>query len=162
VEPCAGIEVDAIASTLEASSTLIFRHLIDRAEISITAAEVLHRLQTDGPTRLTALATAVGVSQPAMTQVVQRLERQSLVARDADPTDRRATLVVLTGVGLEFVQRRHRGIRARLAAKLAELTADERNALELASRVALPIIEELITGSADDEQAASPRVPPAA
>ena len=110
--------------------------------------------------RLDEIIVALFITSPYLKTLPVQI--YTSITRDADPTDRRATLVVLTGVGLEFVQRRHRGIRARLAAKLAELTADERNALELASRVALRIIEELITGSADDEQAASPRVPPAA
>lgn len=111
--------------------------------MSGTGAEVLHRLETDGPTRLTALAVAVGVSQPAMTQLVQRFERQGLVVRRVDSADRRGAVVALTEAGGDVLAQRRCDIRERLAARLKTLGDEDRATLELASRVALPIIAEL-------------------
>ena len=54
---------------------------------------------SDGPTRLTTLAAKEGVGQPSMTQLIQRLERQDLVTRLADPEDGRAALVAITDAG---------------------------------------------------------------
>lgn len=66
------------------------RFLTDRAELSASAAFSLNRVCREGPIRLTTLAAKEGVSQPSMTQLIQRLERAGLVTRLADPDDGRA------------------------------------------------------------------------
>ena len=66
--------------------------------------------------RLTTLAAKEGVSQPSMTQLIQRLERLGLVTRLADPDDGRATLIGITGRGQAMLDDRKRVRRERLAA----------------------------------------------
>jgi hypothetical protein len=56
-----------IAEALEQAAILMTRHLTARAALSPTAALALGRLNEEGPVRLTALATAAGISQPSMT-----------------------------------------------------------------------------------------------
>src|SRR3954462_7724706 len=65
------------------------RRAAQSGELSLTAASTLRTLDQGGPQRLTALAVCEGVSQPAMTQLVSRLEREGYVGRGTDPTDRR-------------------------------------------------------------------------
>ncbi|MFZ0906026.1 MAG: MarR family transcriptional regulator [Mycobacterium sp.] len=79
---------------------LLVRHLARGS--SLAPRTVLATLEEDGPTRLTALAAPSGVSQPAMTQLVGRLERDGLVVRLVDPDDARATLVDITGAGRAY------------------------------------------------------------
>jgi DNA-binding MarR family transcriptional regulator len=67
-----------IAEALEQASILTTRHISDQAALSLTAARALGRLNEEGPIRLTTLAAAEGISQPSMTQLIQRLERQGL------------------------------------------------------------------------------------
>ena len=55
--------------------------------LSLTAAATLATLERSGPRRLTALAVEEGVTQPAMTQLIARLQDAGLVRREADPTD---------------------------------------------------------------------------
>src|ERR1700739_4875203 len=88
---------DDIAEGLYRGGMLLVRHLARGT--SLTHRTVLATLEEDGPTRLTALAAANGVSQPAMTQLVGRLERDGSVIRLIDPHDARATLVDITGTG---------------------------------------------------------------
>lgn len=128
---------------LEESALLVVRRLVEPNELSITASDVLHRLDSEGPVRLTALAVAAGVSQPSMTQLIQRFERRGLVCRGGDPDDRRASLVAITDAGRELVEERRHSLRIRLAELLSSLSSDELAALELATRVALPIITRL-------------------
>ncbi|WP_280455301.1 MarR family transcriptional regulator, partial [Nocardia brasiliensis] len=47
----------------------------------ITTLSVLHTLVHRGPLRLTALKETEQITQPAITQLVQRLERDGLVRR---------------------------------------------------------------------------------
>src|SRR5689334_2188387 len=76
--------------------------------LSLSAASTLATLDRDGARRLTELAVAEGVTQPAMTQIVSRLERDSLAARTADPSDRRVVLVEITSAGRDLLHHRRR------------------------------------------------------
>jgi DNA-binding MarR family transcriptional regulator len=135
---------DVIGTTLDRAADLTASHLNDRADLSASAVSALGRLGREGPLRLTALALREGISQPSMTQLIQRLERQGLVSRHADPGDRRAALVSITDAGRKRIDERRRTRRARLAALLETLSIEERQALALSSKVASPILRRLI------------------
>jgi DNA-binding MarR family transcriptional regulator len=137
-------DVDSVNEMLSQATVLLSRHLLDRTGLSPTASAVLYRLHAEGPVRLTALAASVEVSQPSMTQLIQRLERKGLVARLTDPDDRRAALVTVTDGGRQLVIERQDRVRERLGELLTMLSQDRRDALELAARVALPVINVLI------------------
>jgi DNA-binding MarR family transcriptional regulator len=117
--------------------------LVSRAAPSVlsrSAAATLARLREDGPQRLGALAGAESVSQPTMTCVVQRLERDALVARESDPTDARASRISITASGRQALEARA-ALRAEvLAARLERLSTDEREALQ----AALPALDALL------------------
>ena len=149
-------DVDAVTEALAQATVLMSRHLFDRADLSPTASEVLYRLHAEGPVRLTALASAVAISQPSMTQLIQRLERRGLVARSPDPADRRAALVAISEGGRRLVLERQDEVRARLRELLTMLPAGEGDALCLASHVALPIITKLIDIEAARENGPAP------
>ena len=112
--------------------------------LSLTAASTLRNLELNGPRRLTDLAADESVTQPAMTQLVSRLERDGLAERTTDPTDGRVVLVRVTPAGTALMQRR-RAIRARHLADLLS-TLDEHDERLIAA--ALPALERLggITG----------------
>jgi DNA-binding MarR family transcriptional regulator len=97
--------------------TRLVRQLATAGELSLTAAMVMARLARDGPQRLTELAIGEDLSQPGMTQLVTRLERDGLVRRTASSDDRRGVLVGVTDAGRELVERR----RAERAAALQDL-----------------------------------------
>jgi DNA-binding MarR family transcriptional regulator len=56
-------------------------------------------------TRITELAERAQMTKQSMGQLVADMERLDLVERIPDPTDRRATLVRLTGLGWEMHER---------------------------------------------------------
>jgi DNA-binding MarR family transcriptional regulator len=106
---------------------------------SVTSRLTLARLQADGPARISDLARLEGVTQPAMTGLVNRLESEGMVTRTADPTDARAALVALTGSGRAFVETR-RAERSRVLAGRVERLSDADRAAILA---ALPALDRL-------------------
>jgi DNA-binding MarR family transcriptional regulator len=57
---------------------------------------VLELLEARGPLSPSELAAATGLTNAALTAVMDRLEQAGLVARRQDPTDRRRLLVDLT------------------------------------------------------------------
>ncbi|GAA4231390.1 DNA-binding MarR family transcriptional regulator [Streptosporangium album] len=96
---------------------------------SFTTLSVLHTLAHRGPMRLTALKVTEQITQPAITQLISRLERDGLVERRPDLEDRRAVLVQVTPAGAQIVQTRQRD-RVRQFSQLAEaLTPEERHAI---------------------------------
>lgn len=149
--PGMGTDNDTIARLAEAvrqSALLATRHLLNREELSVSAMEVLHTLSVEGPTRLTVLTEVIRISQPAMTQLIQRLERRELVTRAADPDDGRATIVAVTDHARELLNRLRDEDNGKLEVLLSTLTASDREALRLALYVAGPIIEQLNANAA--------------
>ena len=127
----------------------LFRSLSPPDGLSLTAAATLATLERSGPRRLTALAAQEGVTQPAMTQLIARLQDSGLVGRDADPADGRVVQVRLTETGREMLARR-RAVRAeRLAVILARISPQDQAALG----AALPAIDALTAAPHTDETA---------
>lgn len=134
--PAAGRD---LSLTLEKVVRLV-REVSTAGEVSPTAATVLAGLARTGPQRVTDLARVAGVSQPAMTQLVNRLTRQGLLARVADDADRRAVLVEITDAGREVLDAR-RGQRADVFdAALARVSAEDRAVIASA----LPALDRLV------------------
>jgi DNA-binding MarR family transcriptional regulator len=55
-----------------------------------------------GPLRLSGLADALGIVPRSATQVADSLEQRGLIRRDADPADRRATVLLATPEGVRL------------------------------------------------------------
>jgi DNA-binding MarR family transcriptional regulator len=117
----------------------LLRRLTPREELSLTAASTLRRLEVHGPQRVSDLTAAEAVSQPAMTQLVTRLEKDGLAARGSDPTDGRVVVVSITDPGREAVRRRRDARAEALSALLRTLPADDRAAIT----AALPALNRL-------------------
>jgi DNA-binding MarR family transcriptional regulator len=133
-------ERDAIADTFNRLAIHVLR-LSSQSELSLSAASTLARLQRSGALRLTDLAELERITQPSMTALVNRLESQGLVRRNADPTDGRAVLVEVTDAGRVALARRAEARVGTMAADLADL--DEADLRTLVA--ALPAIDRLIT-----------------
>src|SRR3954451_13799337 len=87
------------------------------------------------------LATLERISPPSMTRVVARLEEHGLVTRQVDTGDRRVARVSSTPEGQKLLQQNRTKKDAYLAARVANLSVEERAMLH----AALPVIERLVT-----------------
>ena len=126
------------AAVLSQLGRLVVR--ISPRDMSLTAGGTLANLRDRGPRRISALAESEGVAQPSMTELVNRLVRDGLVARAPDPADGRAVTVALTEAGAAAVDRRRRDRDQALAALVAELPAADRRRLD----AALPVLEKIV------------------
>jgi DNA-binding MarR family transcriptional regulator len=110
-----------------------------REQVDLTPSR--HRLlrvvaRAAEPQRQTALATALDVVPRSITSLVDDLERLGLVERQPDPTDRRATLVALTGDGRAVLAEADRQRRRHAEDLLARLDpADQDELLRLLHRL---------------------------
>jgi DNA-binding MarR family transcriptional regulator len=139
-----GVSCEHIAEGLDQAAILMLRHISGVTALSLSASLALGALHREGPARVTTLATVAGISQPAMTELVQRMERQGLVMRVEDPIDGRAALITIADAGRALLDERRRNRHDRLAELLAALTPHDQATLMLAMYVALPMIRELI------------------
>ncbi|MGA5821086.1 MarR family winged helix-turn-helix transcriptional regulator [Kitasatospora sp. NPDC094028] len=146
-----GLDVAALADALE-QFTGMFIRLASVEKLSFTTLGVLHTLAGRGPLRLSELTASEQVTQPAITQLVTRLERDGLVRREPDPTDRRAVLVHLLPAGRAVVERRRADRVARLTALTAHLDAPRRRTVA----AALPALLEIAALGAEQPAASPP------
>ena len=131
----------------------LFRWISPSSGLSLTAAATLATLERSGPRRLTALAAREGVTQPAMTQLVARLQDSGLVERVADPADGRVVQVRITTEGRATLAGR-RAVRAqRVGVLLARLSPDEQAALA----AALPAMDALANAQRDEPLVGQPQ-----
>ena len=124
--------------------SLIIRGLSENRDLSLTAAAVLASLDRRGPQRITTMALAEGVSQPSMTQLVQRLEQRGLVTRTSDPSDGRVALVSLTDEGRAVLAARRVRNSRRIADLLADLPEPDVEALASALAAVLPALRQRV------------------
>ena len=136
-----GRRLDEIAEALPQRAAMLSRLFLRHTslEISRTETSVLQAL-SERPRRITDLAAREAVTQPAVTLLVNRLERRGWVQRAPDPDDRRAVLVTLTEQGDEVFEQLRSEYRALLHEEMA--TLPDRDVETLAS--AVDILDRLI------------------
>ena len=136
-----------LAEVLEQLTRLV-RQLATAGDLSMSALMLLARLVRQGPQRLTELAVQEGLSQPGMTQLVGRLERDGWLTRTASRGDRRGVQVEVTAAGRELVALRRAQRAEALSRLLDQLDPDDRAAIERA----LPALSRLIEVRTPDSQ----------
>ena len=115
---------------------------VDR-EMGLTPerASVLSVLAFGGPRTIGQLARIERVSPPAITRIVDGLEKAGLAERSRDTDDRRVVTVTVTSAGRRLMERgRARRVEV-LAARLRALEADDVRALEAATDVLERVVE---------------------
>jgi DNA-binding MarR family transcriptional regulator len=139
--PPRGRHLDDIAEALPQRADAIARLFLAHTAIRVsrTEAGVLLAL-LDEPRRITELAASEGVTQPAMTLLINRLEARGWVARRPDPGDARAVLVTLTRPGRQVVDQLRAEYRALVHEEMATLA--DRDVAALAR--AVEVLDELI------------------
>ncbi|HXV34159.1 MAG TPA: MarR family transcriptional regulator [Gaiellaceae bacterium] len=112
------------------------------APLGITGgqASLLWAIRTSPGIGVRDLAEQEGVSPPAMTAYVDRLEAAGLVARTRSERDRRRVELALTDEGVRVLRSARSRRTAWLAARLKRLEPDELAAIE----DALPALRKLI------------------
>lgn len=124
------LDVDAFTTAIENFNRFYIR-LPMLEKLSFTTLSVLDTLACGGssPMRLTDLTKTEQVSQPGITQLVTRLERDGLVERRPDPSDGRAVLVHITEAGRRIGRSRHDDRTRHLVPLIAQLTTEQRQAI---------------------------------
>ncbi|MBA2388919.1 MAG: MarR family transcriptional regulator [Geodermatophilaceae bacterium] len=128
----------ALAHDLRLAVMRLSRRLrSQRADTSMTLTHLaaLSTLYAKGPLTPGELAAHEKVQPPSMTRVVCALEERGFVLRAPHPTDGRQVIVSLTPAAEDFLLEEIRMREAWLTRRLAELTDEEREILQVASEV---------------------------
>jgi DNA-binding MarR family transcriptional regulator len=136
------------ASCTGSTLGLLFRQVRDAmwAQMERELAEAGHTLNfsqfitiktlAKGSASISELARAAYLHPGAMTRLLDKLEARGVLARVADPTDRRVLHVHLTDAGLAIWQDIHQcGVRVREQAMAGMDEADRRQLMHLLERV---------------------------
>ncbi|MDQ2836064.1 MAG: MarR family transcriptional regulator [Actinomycetota bacterium] len=102
---------------------------LSRWDISPSHARVLSVLSRHGTMRLSEVAQHLRIAPRSTTEVVDALESRGLIERRPDPSDRRATLVVLTQAGAEIANEFKQARSVEAEAYFEPLTAADRDEL---------------------------------
>ncbi len=96
------------------------------ADLSVPQFRALRFLHRQAGASLSAAAEHIGVTLPSMSALVDGLVARKLIARGADPADRRRIVLTLTPRGASVLERARGEAQAHLAEKLAALSPEER------------------------------------
>jgi DNA-binding MarR family transcriptional regulator len=100
-----------------------------------TSTAALATIERHGPLTPSELARIERVKRPTITRTLGCLEREGLIERTADPTDRRSALVAINGAGRERLRRLRGRKNAYLARRMRDLSAADVETLERAAEI---------------------------
>jgi DNA-binding MarR family transcriptional regulator len=139
--PLRSSQLDDIAEALPRRAALLSRLFLKHTNLGVSRTEIgVLSTAAEQPQRITELAALEGVTQPAISLVVNRLVERGWVVRESDPDDRRAVLVTLTADGHQAWSRIRGEYRALLHEEVAALDHD---AVEALAR-AVEVLDELV------------------
>jgi DNA-binding MarR family transcriptional regulator len=126
-------EAQRLLDLLNALGSTTFRQLLwQRAsELDLTYAQsqVLFHVADNTGCHMGDVAKAFGVTLPAITHIVDRLEEKQFLLRVDDPADRRVYLLELTRTGRALVQELH-GLQMRgVEAVLRRMSGEDRQSV---------------------------------
>ena len=102
--------------------------VVAESDLSPAQMHALEMLGHLGTPTMKALAVRLGVTTGTLTAMIDRLEKEGMVARRKNPADRRSTILALTGKGrLQFEQ--HHQYHVQLAEELSGCMRDDELAL---------------------------------
>jgi DNA-binding MarR family transcriptional regulator len=111
------------------------------SDITIAQLRVLLVLYAEGPSRMSVLATRIGVALPTITGIVDNLVKKEMVVRRADTEDRRLVICTLSPRGQETVSHLWAMGRFHVENLLDGLTVDQ---LKIADEVATLLLGNTI------------------
>ena len=110
--------------------------------LSPTLTAALATVDRHGPLTPSELAQRERVRRPTVTRLAARLEEMGLLARAADPADRRSSLLSVTPEGRALLETMRDRKDAYLASRLAGLDPEERAALDRAAAILERLLED--------------------
>jgi DNA-binding MarR family transcriptional regulator len=100
-----------------------------------TSVAALATIERHGPMTPSEIAEIERVKRPTITRTLGCLEREGLIDRSPDPSDKRSALVSINGAGRERLRRLRKRKNAYLARRMRDLSEEEVETLERAAEI---------------------------
>jgi DNA-binding MarR family transcriptional regulator len=126
-----------LAGRLRLVITRAARRLRQQADSGLSPSQTaaLATIDRHGPLTPSELADLERIQRPTATRVLGHLEAAGLVARTADPGDRRSSRIAATPEGRALLRRHRTRKNVYLARRLQDLSADELATLDRAAAI---------------------------
>jgi len=111
-------------------------------ELSPSMTAALATIECHGPMTPSELAARERIQRPTATRVLARLEEAGLIARTADPADRRSSLVSATPAGSALLMEMRARRDAWMAERLDSLSPEDLAALDRAAGILERMLED--------------------
>jgi len=132
------IEVDRLRLVLLRLARKIRTSSVDR--ITPSQLAVLATVSRNGRLTIGQIAESEHVKPPSVSKIVAALEQVGFLTREADPDDRRCAFITVTADGAAYLDEVRVAGRTWLASQLADLGADDVDAIA----TMLPVLERLL------------------
>lgn len=113
----------------------------ERSDLTGPQLSILRRLEVEGPSRISHIATSEGVRMPTASNTINQLEKRGLVHRTRSAEDRRGVLVALTEQGKHELARVGKERTQYLANMLATLDDASLQQLDAATDAIITLAE---------------------
>jgi len=129
-------------------------------DLTMGQFKAMATLTINGPQPVGELGRRLGISEPAASLLVDKLEELGLAVRERDPQDRRRTLVTATAAAEELAARLRQGREEHILAWLGALSDEELDGLTRGFRGLMRVAAENATE--DASEIAAPTAVPSA
>jgi DNA-binding MarR family transcriptional regulator len=133
---------DLLVEFVQAFDTWSRRAAVTNARESVPRLRLLYELHCNGPRKMADLADVLGVTPRNVTALVDGLEAEDLVRRRPHPTDRRVTMIEITG-GAAEVEEQVGSLRQAIDGLLGTVSEKDRQTL---ARVLATLEDKIHTG----------------
>ena len=106
-----------------------YAHTLNKANLSLSQYALLNQLATAGPIPMTEVGEKLHITKPAVTHLVDRLEKNKFLKRLSHPHDRRVYLLKISPKGMKLTRRIQEQVLNIVAETLKHFSADERQTI---------------------------------
>lgn len=133
----ATVSTTHVAAQLRLAITRTSRRLRQEAGVGLSPSQgaALASIERHGPLTPSEVASIERIQRPTATRLLAKLETAGLVARQADPVDRRSSLVSVTAAGSALLAESRAHKDAFLAQRLRALDPKDRATLARAAEI---------------------------
>jgi len=104
---------------------------------------IMKTLAREGTLHVSEIGERLGIPKPQMTHLIDKLEDLNIVERQIDSTDRRAINIMLTGKGLNTLEKHDSLIKDAIKTTLSSLTVEELKEMSVSLRKLREIVLKL-------------------
>lgn len=113
---------------------------------SMTHIGTLMHLQNRGKSAVSEIGDKLGITHPAVSQMLDKLVDEELIQRKEDPKDRRVKKIIITGEGTKIIHESMMARRVSLIELAEKLSDDEKEKISSAFKIILEKLNSIEKG----------------